>query len=178
MAKIQLGGKMISINEYLLSKNKVNKIIYATDETLYRIVRNEIEKLGKDADLNHIDVSEVKNFFYGLDMDENSPDNLLGLFEDTDFHGDVSEWDMSKAEDTNSMFYGCEKFNCDLSKWDMNNVKVCRRMFERCTQFDQDLSSWDMRGIKDEKSTRFMFNLCKMEDDKSKWPKFYLELEH
>ena len=173
MAKIQLGGTMININEYLLSKNKILKTIHATDETLFRIVRNEISKLGKDADLNHIDVSEVKDFCYGLDMDEDSPDNLLGLFEDTDFQGDVSEWDMSNAEDTNSVFYGCENFNCDLSKWDMSNVKVCRRMFERCTRFDQDLSSWDMKGIKDIKSQRFMFNLCKMEEDKSKWPKFY-----
>ena len=164
---------MININEYLLSKKKKIADIRATDETLYRIVRNEIARLGKDADLNHIDVSEVKNFFYGLDWDDNMPDNLLGLFENTEFCGDVSGWNMSNAEDTNTMFYGCENFNCDLSKWDMSNVKVCRRMFERCTRFDQDLSSWDMKGIKNIKSQRFMFNLCKMENDKSKWPKFY-----
>ena len=164
---------MISINEYLLSKSNHKQVIFASDETLYRIVRNEISKLGKDTDLNHIDVSEVKDFFYGLDMDEESPENLLGLFEDTDFHGDVSEWDMSHAENTNSMFYDCENFNCDLSKWDMSNVKICRRMFEGCKHFDQDLSSWHMHGIKDIKSRRFMFNICKMEADKSKWPKFY-----
>lgn len=165
---------MISINEYLLSKSSYKQnVILASDETLYRIVRDEIAKQGKDADLNHIDVSEVKDFFYGLDIDEDSPENIIGLFEDTGFYGDVSEWDMSHAENTNSMFYDCENFNCDLSKWDMSNVKICRRMFEGCKHFDQDLSSWHMHGIKDIKSRRFMFNICKMEADKSKWPKFY-----
>ena len=33
--------------------------IKATDETIHDIVRSEIERLGDEADLNHIDVSEV-----------------------------------------------------------------------------------------------------------------------
>lgn len=35
------------------------KTIEATDETIKDIVKQEIERLGNDADLNHIDVSGV-----------------------------------------------------------------------------------------------------------------------
>lgn len=35
------------------------KTIKATDETIREIVKSEIEKLGNEADLNHIDVSQV-----------------------------------------------------------------------------------------------------------------------
>lgn len=167
---------MISIQEFLLGKNnqKQNKI-HATDETLYRIVRDEIDKLGKDADLNHIDVSDVKNFFYGLDWNDDMPENLTGLFEDTDFQGDVSGWDMSNAEDTTSMFKGCQHFNCDISGWDMRNVECCMAMFEDCKKFNQDLSSWNMENIKNIENRYFMFNISGLEAYRKKWPKFGYE---
>ena len=53
---------MKPILEYLSTKVTQTKI-KATDKTIYNIVRDEIERLGLDADLNHIDVSEV------MDMD-------------------------------------------------------------------------------------------------------------
>jgi len=163
---------MINISEYLLGKNKVSKTVHATDETLYRIVRDEIDKLGKDTDLNHIDVSNVKNFFYGLDMDDNKPDNLTGLFENTDFCGDISEWDMSNAEITTSMFYGLKNFNCDISNWNVENIKRCNCMFRNCVAFRQNLSKWNMKSIKHATDKWDMFERCPIYHHSNLKPKF------
>lgn len=163
---------MININEYLLSKNKKTQIIYATDETLYRIVRDEIDKLGKDADLNHIDVSAVKNFFYGLDWNDSKPDNLLGLFEGTAFYGDVSGWDMTNAEITTGMFQDCIKFNCDISCWNVENIRRCNYMFRNCIAFRQNLSKWDMKSITKGNDKAWMFERCPINYHKELQPKF------
>ena len=51
---------MRQIIEYLSTKVAQTKI-KATDETIRQIVKDELDRLGHDADLNHIDVSEVTN---------------------------------------------------------------------------------------------------------------------
>lgn len=164
---------MINLYEYLLSKsNRKSGIIVASDDTLYRIVRDEISKLGKDADLNHIDVSEVKDFFYGLDMDEDSPENLLGLFEDTGFCGDVSSWDMHNAKCIDWLFNGCKNFDCDISKWDVSSVQSCRGLFYGCEAFFQDLTKWDLSNVKHKKNRLYMFENSGMTRGMQYWPKF------
>ena len=49
---------MITLNEYLSTKVKQTKI-KATDADIKEIVHSEMQRLGHDADLNHIDVSLV-----------------------------------------------------------------------------------------------------------------------
>jgi len=128
-------------------------VIVATNGTIHDIVKNEIVRLGEDADLNHINVSRVTN--------------MNSLFYYIDFHGDVSQWDVSNVEDMSYMFEDCDNFNCDLSKWDVSKVKDMRSMFSRCYNFNQDLSSWDVRNVKD---MNWMFNRClKFNSDISKW---------
>ena len=56
------------------------KKIIATDFNILDIVNSEIKKSGNTANLNHIDVSQVKN------MDK--------LFMFTKFNGEVSKWDI------------------------------------------------------------------------------------
>lgn len=159
--------KMRHITEYLDANIQINrKTIEADDSTLYKIVRDEIEKLGNKADLNHIEVGSIKNFFYGL---ESGAENFLGLFEDLDFQGDVSRWDMSKAEITSAMFHGCKNFNCDISGWNLKNLKTARCMFRYCKNFDQDLSSWHLKKDVD---NYYMFDGCDIEQHPNKLPKF------
>lgn len=163
---------MININEYLLSKNKKTQTIYATDATLYRIVRDEISKLGKKADLNHIDVSGVSDFYYGLDWNDDMPENLVGLFDGTEFEGDVSQWDMTNAEITTSMFESCKNFNCDISNWNVEKINTCRCMFRHCRSFMGDLSKWNMKSIKHHDDIEYMFERCPLGSHGNFLPKF------
>lgn len=88
------------LTEYLSAKVKVASI-KATNETLFDIVHSEIKKLGPKANLNHIDVSEVTNMCYS---GPDEPDRLGGIFDNIDFCGDVSLWDVSNVEDMSLVF--------------------------------------------------------------------------
>ena len=79
------------------------KTITATNETIKDIVSQEIERLGYEADLNHIDVSNVTSMRY--------------LFCDSKFNGDISKWDVSEILCLNLMFNNSQ-FKGDISNWD------------------------------------------------------------
>ena len=123
---------MITIQEYLLSKkhNKLEYVIHATDKTIQQIVKDELDRLGHDADLNHIDVSKVTNMasLFSCAVD----DYLGGFMKYEDLNPDISEWDVSNVKNMDGMFWGCEQFNCDISKWNVNNVETHDRMFLYC----------------------------------------------
>ena len=136
-------------------KNKIKKqdVIVATDFSIHQIVKSEMKRLGKDANLNHIDTSQVTSMY--------------GLFEETDFQGDVSEWDVSNVTNMSYMFYGCSNFNCDLSKWDVHNGFDITRMFFACKSFNQNISDWDISNVK---SMESMFEGCEnFNQDLSSW---------
>ena len=129
-------NKSSLINEYLLSKNsKQNnrKKITANDKNLRQIVLDEMDKHGDDADLNQIDVSNVTD--------------MSSLFANTNFCGDVSDWNVSNVLVMNSTFYGCSEFNCDLSGWDTSHVINMTGMFYECRSFNCDLSRWDVSEV-------------------------------
>ncbi len=143
------------LTEYLSTKVKLSRI-KATNETLTDIVREEIKRLGKDADLNHIDVSGVTNMcFSGPD----EPDRLGGIFDNIDFCGDVSLWDVSNVEDMSLVFYKCYHFNGDLSNWNVHNIRKATSMFSECHEFEGiGLENWNVSELRDAHS---MFNECK-----------------
>ena len=74
------------------SKNKEATII-ATDETIYMIVRKEIKRLGKNADLNHIDTSRVFS-------------NMVEIFAHTSFNGNIDNWNVSNVTNMKGMLRG------------------------------------------------------------------------
>ena len=47
---------------------------------------------------------------------------------------DISDWNVSNANNMNSMFYGCSKFKGKgLENWNVSNVKDMNYMLEGCT---------------------------------------------
>jgi len=93
-------------------------MIKATNETLNDIIKSEIEKLGQNADLNHIDVSNITNMKY--------------MFYNSTFNGDISLWDVSKVTNMSCMFYD-SNFNGDISKWNVSNITNMSCMFADST---------------------------------------------
>ena len=91
----------------------VRERIIATDDTLNDIISQEIRKYGTNADLNHIDVSNVTNMSY--------------MFCNSRFNGDISNWNVSNVTNMSSMFKN-SKFNGDISKWlpmlQKNNINL------------------------------------------------------
>lgn len=134
--------------------------IKATDDTVFQIVRDEIDRRGPEADLNHIDVSECTTFF---DEERN-----VGLFQGTGFCGDVSKWDVSNVENMKRLFMDCDVFNCDLSNWDVSSVEDMCCMFNGCKEFNQDLGDWDVSNVK---TMEGMFSYCDSFEGKgvNKW---------
>ena len=147
---------MKPIIEYLSTKVEQTKI-KATDKTIHQIVKDELDRLGHNADLNHIDVSKVtdmNNLFRcdGLDLGEKYKD----------LNPDISMWDVSNVEDMNCMFCHCKKFNQDLSRWDVNKVENMYAMFWGCENFNQDISRWNTQNVKYHDS---MFNDCPIKEE-------------
>ena len=118
----------------------MQEIIKATDSTIHDIVYTELDRLGLDADLNHIDVSEV------TDMSELFCEPSNELFWGESFRGDISKWDVSKVEDISNMFSinGWGEYCGDLSKWDVSNVKNMTDM-----GYTGDVSQWNNPLVKD-----------------------------
>ena len=78
-------------------------------------IKRAIREHGPNVDLNYIDTSKITG--------------MMCLFENSDFNGDISNWDVSNVKDMSYMFYNANSFNQDLSNWDVSNVTNMEYMF-------------------------------------------------
>ncbi|GEM_PF-1218049 len=107
------------------------RIVAQNKEHLSELIREAIQKLGNECDLNFINVSNV------TDMSE--------MFKDSEFNGDISKWDVSNVTNMSEMFCNSQ-FNGDISKWDVSNVTNMEGMFNE-SQFNGDISEWDVSNV-------------------------------
>ena len=115
----------------------------------------EVNRLGPNANLNHIDVSGVSDFshvFTLLDWngdislwDTSNARHMIRTFGQTRFNGDISKWNTSKVEFMQNLFEDSQ-FNGDISKWDVSSVQVMNWMFAD-SQFDGDISQWNVSNV-------------------------------
>ncbi len=118
---------------------------------LKELVRSEIERQGQKANLNHLDVSNLKDF--------------AGLFSEfSKFNGDISLWNVSSATNMARMFKGSQ-FNGDISRWRVSSVLTMESMFES-SKFQGDLFYWDTSRVQ---NMRAMFQESKFKGDLSRW---------
>lgn len=144
---------MKKIYEYLGKPTSNNTLIKLNDNNVRQSLLDELKRVGTDADLNRFDVSEVTKMEY--------------IFEDTDFSGDVSKWNVSNLTNALGLFKGCKNFNSDLSRWDVRNLKYASEMFSECENFNQDLSRWQIDSI--ETAEHMFFKCYKFNSDLSDW---------
>ena len=146
---------MKSLNTYI-SEGGFFKNVGATrikpkdKQELIKIIKDTIAKDGPNCDLNFIDTSKI--------------DNMISLFREINFNGDISEWDVSNVTDMASMFYN-SNFNGDISKWDVSKVTNMACMFMR-SSFNGDISKWDVSNVN---NMIGMFNNSQFAGDISKW---------
>jgi surface protein len=100
-------------------------IIARHKRELIDLVEEEVEK-NSNCDLNHIDVSQIKDMSY--------------LFRNSKFNGDISKWDVSNVKNMEQMFAGSE-FNGDVSKWNVSKVINMELLF-KSSKFTGDISDW------------------------------------
>ena len=101
-----------------------------TKKELRKIIEHRIDKEGNEVDLNDIDVSEIINMSW--------------LFNNLNFNGDISKWNVSKVIDMSYMFDSCKDFDQDISVWDVSKVTDMSGMFYNCEKFNQDISKWNV----------------------------------
>lgn len=124
--------------------------IVASNNDLRFLISDEMKQRGPNCDLNHIDVSEVTDFSY--------------VFENSKFNGDISKWNMRRAQNLNYMFSNSE-FNGDISQWDVSNVLTMQSAFSH-SAFQGDISRWDVRKVN---NVFGMFLECPFDGDLSAW---------
>ena len=138
--------------EELVKLSKLLNLKYTVDskDELKAITRYIIKHIDPNANLNWIDTSKITNMDY--------------LFIDSEFNGDISEWNVSNVESMYSMFAGSD-FDGDISKWDVSKVTDMRYMFQGCP-FNHDISMWNVwRTNKDDIVKTGIFAGCPINRD-------------
>ena len=143
---------MKTLQHYIIEKiliNKNSKIAYnyhpKTKDELKDIIKQKIESEGNECDLNDIDTSNITD--------------MSSLFEDSEFNGNISNWNVSNVTNMDSMFR-LSRFNGDISNWDVSNVTTMEGMFMR-SNFNSDISNWDVSHVK---FKSYIFYNCPIEE--------------
>ena len=90
--------------------------------------------------------------------------NMIGMFAETSFNWDISIWNVSNVTDMREMFYE-SKFNKNISKWNVSNVTDMSYMFKD-SKFNRDISNWNVSNVT---HMYGMFNKSKFNGDISNW---------
>ena len=145
---------MKELKTYISEAFKINKntklekhykYLPETKKELEEIINERIKIEGNNCNLNDIDTIKITD--------------MSGLFKNSIFNGDISNWDVSNVDDMNAMFYQSE-FNQNISKWDVSNVEDMSFMFSN-SQFNQDISGWDVSNVTNNTHT---FTQCPIEE--------------
>jgi surface protein len=73
--------------------------------------------------------------------------NMDCLANNNIFNSDISNWDVSKVQNMNRMFYGATSFNQDISNWDTSRVTNMNEMFRGANNFNQNIGEWDTSKV-------------------------------
>ena len=129
--------------------------LFSLSDNGISIIAAEDAEVGMEEEFNG-KVYKVVNEDQLREMIENNLDissvvtskvtNMSNLFFNSQFNGDISNWDVSNVINMARMFSGNTSFNQDISSWDVSSVNYMDGMFKD-SQFNQDISSWDVSKV-------------------------------
>ena len=129
----RLNKFMKKLEDFVNEKLKVSKSQFKPkDSNQLREMIMDAVKDDLEADLNFIDTSLITS--------------MNSLFDDIDFDGDISNWDVSSVHDMAYMFWRSNftgKNSPGMNNWDVSNVLSMDSMFEQ-SKFEQDISGWEI----------------------------------
>ena len=108
-------GKELSQDDYDILTNCVGIYKVSERKELKNLIDYFINQFGNECNLNWINVSNVTD--------------MKSMFEESEFNGDISQWDVSNVKKMANMFRD-SKFNGDISKWDVNKVTYTQDIFK------------------------------------------------
>jgi len=65
----------------------------------------------------------------------------------TSFNQPIGNWDVSKVEKMDGMFYNAESFNQPIGEWNVSKVTNMTSMFARATSFNQPIGEWNVSNV-------------------------------
>ena len=112
-------------------KNSVGIYKVSEKKELKDLIDYFIEQFGNECNLNWIDVSNVTDMSY--------------MFYDSNFNGDISQWNISNVTVMCEMFYA-SKFTGNISQWNVSNVTDMSCMF-MFSKFNGNISQWNVSSV-------------------------------
>ena len=99
------------------------------------------------------------------------------MFErNSQFQGDISNWDVSKVTNMNRMFRETSVFNTDIGGWQLNSLTSAQYMFDDAVSFNQDISGWtDHRNFNEVRGEYFLRNADNFQNEE--WSPFWPDCE-
>ena len=94
--------------------------------------------------------SRTSNMAYNaIDSPNLSKVNNTGSMFDgaSSFNGDLSGWNVSSVTDMSYMFFGASSFDRPLNTWDVSSVTDMSYMFWKVSSFDRPLNSWNVSSV-------------------------------
>lgn len=73
--------------------------------------------------------------------------SLEGMFSNSGFNSDISNWDVSTITNMSAMFSGAGLFNQDISSWNVSAVTDMTAMFWGAASFNQNIGTWDVSSV-------------------------------
>ncbi len=95
------------------------------DSNNFDIIIKECEK-KESYDLSKLDTSEI-------------PD-MSSIFRQSNFNGNISNWNTSNVTDMEWMFFNAKSFNQYIGKWDTSKVTSMEGMFDYAESFNQAIN--------------------------------------
>ncbi len=121
-----------------------------SEQHLRELIAQAMAAHGERADLNHIDVGAISNFD--------------GLFQNSAFNGDISQWDVSQGLYADNMFSN-SAFDGNIANWNWQSLRTADGMFSNSV-FKGDISQWKFRHLS---SCEDMFFASAFDGDISNW---------
>ena len=152
----QNGVTVISTEDAVIGESyELDGVSYlVVDSTmLYTMVAND-EDVTKVITTNVTDMSKM---FYDSQFNgdisnwdvSNVTDMSMMIYYAPTFNQNIGSWDVSKVTDMFGMFLYAETFNQNIGYWEVSNVTNMSDMFYSASSFNQDIGSWDVDNITD-----------------------------